>query len=128
MTDQNRPTLWQQQLLQHAGNSPEIAVSLCDGFLQEVPGLLSSVNQMIRSQQSSDLFRPLHTLKSCLGYVASPKDLKLAQEVETCAKEVKVQDWDDFNARFQQLEVIAQQWVSDVRDFRQHLIDTSSGL
>ena len=112
---------WQSQFLAHAGNMPEIAISLCDGFLQEVPMLLSSVHQKIDSDQYAELHRPLHTLKSCLGYVASAEQLALAAELEQHVQQSGFVPCDDFRQRLKQLELIAADWVAKVREFKQQL-------
>ena len=118
---------WKQQLSSHAGNDPSITLSLCDAFLQEVPALLSTVRQKVECSESvgQDLFQPLHTLKSCLNYVAQPEEIALAARLEQSAKASEI-DKASFQLEFQRLDAIATAWTLRVGQFRTELTSKSS--
>ena len=120
---------WRSQLMTHAGNSPEIAVSLCDAFLQEVPALLTKISQCLDGIEVDDivndprgqLFLPIHTLKSCLRYVAPSSDVQLAADLEKQVASETVAVSGQFRDDYEKLESTASNWVSRVRALRAEL-------
>lgn len=114
-------TAWQKQLLLYAGNDPTVASSLCIAFLEEVPSLLQKINTRLQTQNTDGLHRAVHTLKSCLSYVASEKEVDLASELETRAKQDRFVIDDSTRSDFAKLELTANQWVVRVRQFYNEL-------
>lgn len=112
---------WQRQLLKYAGNDSAIASSLCDAFLQEVPSLLQKIKSSLRSENSDGLHTAIHTLKSCLNYVATADELQLARQLETSAKADGFEISDPFCSEFSNLESIANAWIARVDGFRSEL-------
>lgn len=112
---------WQRQLLQYAGNDSAIASSLCDAFLQEVPSLLQKIKSTLRSENTDGLHTAIHTLKSCLNYVATADETQLASELEANAKRDDFEMTDQFRSDFARLESIANAWIGRVDGFRSQL-------
>ncbi len=104
-----------QQLLRYSGGSADIAVSLCDAFLEEVPDLLRRVRNHRRSNQNGELMRAAHTLKSCLRYVANPAAIGLAADLEKNAKEKKTISAVDIET----LGSVCEAWQEHVRHVRE---------
>lgn len=108
---------WREQLTQYSGGAPASLISLCEIFLMEVPGLLDSVDRTIQSGQTQGLYTAVHTLKSCLTYVAPGPDVEVAAQVELLAQKVEASDvkLEEFANRFQRLALLARRWVVCVK-------------
>lgn len=112
---------WQKQLLLYAGNDPTVVSSLCSAFLEEVPSLLTKINTRLQTQNTDGLHQAVHTLKSCLSYVASEKEVLLASELEAQAKQDRFVIDDVTRNDFAELEITANQWVARVRQYYNEL-------
>ncbi|QDV61764.1 hybrid sensor histidine kinase/response regulator [Crateriforma conspicua] len=106
-----------QRLMRHSAGSEEIAVSLCDAFLEEVPELLRRVDRHHRQGRFAELTRAAHTLKSCLRYVADDEDVRLAAELEHAAKEEQTTDAEHLD----QLREVSQRWIDRVQMLKETL-------
>ncbi|NNE01029.1 MAG: Hpt domain-containing protein [Pirellulaceae bacterium] len=109
---------WQNRLRTHAGNVPEIVVSLCDAFLQEVPSLLTKIRRSLQGGDHSQLTNSIHTLKSCLAYVAPESQIQIAAELENKSRSAESVADQSFVKEFDQLESIARQWITKIEAMR----------
>ena len=102
---------WQRKLLRSVGGEPEIAESLVEAFLNEVPQLCDDLTSAFDNADGQLVRRASHTLKSCLKYVAEEPDWRLAERIELAARE------DDLDTARQSLAPLletARRWIRRV--------------
>lgn len=103
-----------ERLLRHAGGNAQVAGSLCDAFIQEVPDLLRRLRLSEGEDPYPELIRAAHTLKSCLKYVADQDDIAFAIELEALAKSKVLPTSDQLD----KMDQIANVWVNLVRQLQ----------
>ncbi len=115
--DGAQPTAWRQRLMTHGGGQPDIAASLCDAFLSEVPALIRQLRSAHAAGEPKRIRTAAHTLKSCLRYVAEPEDIDVAATIEADAGTPE----SITPERLDRAESVAKKWMTRVESLREEL-------
>ena len=99
---------WRARLLKAAGNDPATARSLTQAFLEEVPQLCENLTDSLGRKDARAARIALHTLKSCLKYVAEPLDWEVAERCEAMAMQGNLKEITPLEP---QVQAIAKRWV-----------------
>ena len=121
-SDNVSPSAWRQRLMAHGGGQTDIAASLCDAFLSEVPVLIRQLRSAHAAGEPKRIRTAAHTLKSCLRYVAEPEDIDVAATIEADAGTPE----SITPERLDRAESVAKRWITRVESLRGELRAESS--
>ncbi len=105
---------WQQRLRSLAGNDLQTIHAVCEAFLEEVPLLLSKLQQAATNGDSVVASRAAHTLKSCLRHVAEPEDIAVAGRIEDLAKNGQPITSEDLLKIYS----VSETWTAKIREYQ----------
>ncbi|MEM8912866.1 MAG: ATP-binding protein [Planctomycetota bacterium] len=122
--DESNDATWRDRLASHCGHDPATIESVREAIQLEVPTLLRRIQTSARSGDQHKLKTAVHTLKSCLRYVADPEDVEVAKKLEMLTDDpawvaelqssVQSGDESDSMTMVQTLDQISKQWVERI--------------
>lgn len=78
---------WYTRLGKLCGNDESTIRSVCEAITLEIPDLVRRLERSGRAGNQKDFLTAVHTLKSCLRYVAHPDEIRLASELEKASND-----------------------------------------
>lgn len=97
------------------GQPAELFASMVDAFLIEAPQTMQVLRQALESEEIKTVRRAAHTIKSCLRYVSSGPELKLAADIERGGKANQLEG---LAAKWNTLDDDVRRWCEQLKTSR----------